>query len=142
MNTELIAQTWQALGDRQAQFIEAFYDRFFERFPGYRKLFPHELRTAHLEKMVLTLALLADLSDDRPAIAPRLHNLGAAHKPFDLELRDFNNFKAVFIEVLGPQLGKHWTTAAAKAWNDAFDAVLIPLLREGMEGDRERARRA
>ena len=142
MNTELIARTWQALGDRQAQFIEAFYDRFFERFPGYRKLFPHELRTAHLEKMVLTLALLADLSDDRSAIAPRLHKLGAVHKPFDLELRDFNNFKAVFIEVLGPQLGKHWTTAAAKAWNDAFDAVLIPLLREGMEGDRERAHRA
>ena len=141
MNTELIAETWHALGDRQAQFIEAFYDRFFERFPGYRKLFPHELRTAHLEKMVLTLALLADLSDDRTAIAPRLHKLGAAHKPFDLELRDFNNFKAVFIEVLGPQLGKQWTAAAAKAWNDAFDAVLIPLLREGMVGDRERARR-
>ena len=142
MNTELVARTWQALGDRQAQFIDAFYDRFFERFPGYRKLFPHKLRPAHLEKMVLTLALLADLSDDRAAIAPRLHKLGSAHKPYDLELRDFNNFKAVFIEVLGPQLGRHWTDAAAAAWNEAFDVVLIPLLREGMDGDRARGRRA
>ncbi len=142
MNTELIAQTWRALGDRQSQFIEAFYDRFFERFPAYRKLFPHKLRPAHLEKMVLTLALLADLSDDRTAIAPRLHKLGTAHRPYDLELRDFNNFKAVFIEVLGPHLGRHWTGAAAVAWNEAFDVVLIPLLREGMEGDRERGRRA
>jgi hemoglobin-like flavoprotein len=142
MNTALIAHTWQVLGDRQSQFIEAFYDRLFERFPGYRKLFPHKLRPAHLEKMVQTLALLADLSDDRAAIAPRLHKLGTAHKPYGLALHDFNNFKAAFIEVLGPQLGKHWTAAAAEAWNDAFDAVLIPLLREGMDGPPERARRA
>ena len=142
MNTELVAQTWRALGDRQSQFIEAFYDRLFERFPGYRKLFPHQLRPAHLEKMVLTLALLADLSDDRTAIAPRLHKLGTAHKPYDLELHDFNNFKAAFIEVLGPQLGRHWTAAAAEAWNDAFDVVLIPLLRDGMDGHPERGRRA
>jgi hemoglobin-like flavoprotein len=131
MNTELIAQTWQALGDRQSQFIDAFYHRFFERFPGYRKLFPHKLRLAHLEKMVLTLALLADLSDDRRGIAPHLRKLGAAHKPFDLELRDFNNFTSVFIEELELHVGKEWTAAAAQAWRDAFDTVLIPLLREG-----------
>jgi hemoglobin-like flavoprotein len=42
MNTELIAQTWFVLGERQAAMIEAFYDRFFERFPDYRRLFPAE----------------------------------------------------------------------------------------------------
>jgi len=26
----------------QPQFIRSFYERFFERFPGYRKLFPRE----------------------------------------------------------------------------------------------------
>lgn len=132
MNTELIGQTWQALGERQAQFIEDFYRRFFERFPGYRKLFPHELRPAHLEKMILTVTLLADLADDRTDIAPHLHKLGAAHKPFDLTAREFDNFKAVFIEMLGPRVGAKWTTAAASAWNDAFDEVLVPLMREGM----------
>jgi hemoglobin-like flavoprotein len=133
MNTELIAHTWQALGARQPQFIEAFYERFFERFPGYRGLFPRELRAAHLEKMVQTVALLADLSEDRSDIAPRLHSLGAAHQPFALEPRDLVNFKDVFIEVLGPRLGSRWTPAAAQAWSDAFDEVLIPLMREGIE---------
>ena len=133
MNTELIAQTWHALGERQVEFIEAFYQRFFERFPGYRKLFPHQLRAAHLEKMIHTMALMANLSEDQAIIAPHLHKLGAAHKPFGLERRDMNNFKEVFIEMLGERLGPRWTAAAAQAWSSAFDEVLIPLMREGMK---------
>ena len=133
MNTELIAQTWQALDGRQVQFIEAFYQRFFERFPGYRRLFPRELRAAHFEKMVQTVALLANLADDRDDIAPHLRKLGSAHRPFDLAPRDFGNFKAVFIEVLAPCAGSQWTKLAEQAWSEAFDEVLIPLMREGVE---------
>jgi hemoglobin-like flavoprotein len=139
MNTELVAQTWQALGERQPQFVEAFYERFFERFPGYRKLFPRELRAAHLEKMMQTVALLADLSEDRGDVAPRLRKLGAAHRPFDLAPRDFGNFKAVFIEVLRSYAGPAWSAQAAKAWSDAFEEVLFPLMREGVAREARRA---
>ena len=131
MNTELIAQTWQALGERQARFIEAFYERFFERFPGYRGFFPRELHEAHLGKMVDTVALLADLAEDTGDIAPRLHRLGAAHQAFALAPRDFANFKAVFIEVLREHAGAAWSPQAGEAWSNAFDDVLIPLMREG-----------
>ena len=131
MNTELIAQTWRALGERQPPFIQAFYARFFERFPGYRRLFPGDLRKAHLEKMIDTVALLGDLADDRSDIAPHLRKLGAAHRPFDLRPRDYENFKAVFLEVLGTELGATWTPAAARAWGEAFEQVLIPLMQEG-----------
>lgn len=132
MNTEIIAETWQALGKRQAGFVEAFYERFFERFPGYRQLFPRTLRPAHLDKMVQTMALMANLSEDKAIIAPHLRKLGAAHKPYDLKPQDFDNFKAVFIEVLGEHLGERWLPAASQAWSDAFDQVLVPLLRAGM----------
>lgn len=141
MNTELIAQTWQALGRRQPQFIEAFYKRFFERFPGYRKLFPRELRKGHLDKMVETVALLSDLAEDRADIAPRLRKLGEAHQPFALAPRDFGNFKAAFLEVLGTYAGPQWTQAAEQAWSQAFDEVLIPLMREGAQTESEGAGR-
>ena len=131
MNTELISNTWQVLGDRRAQFVEEFYQRFFERFPGYRKLFPRKLEPADFEKMLFTAALLADLADDRTGIAPRLHRLGAAHKPLALDGHDLGNFKEVFLEVLAPQLGAQWTPAAEEAWNEAFDDVVIPMMRQG-----------
>ena len=140
MNTELIAQTWRALGERQPQFIKAFYQRFFERFPGYRKLFPSDLRRAHLEKMIGTVALLGDLAEDRSDIAPHLHKLGVAHRPFDLQPGDYQNFTAVFVEVLRQELGTRWPAEAEQAWNEVFEQVLIPLMREGSaRGARRRA---
>ena len=139
MNTELIAQTWQALGERQRKFVEAFYERFFERFPGYRKLFPAELRQEHLDKMLQTVALLCDLAEDREDIAPHLRKLGTVHRPFDLAPYDFGNFKAVFIEVLRSYAGAAWSPEAAKAWSDAFEEVLFPLMREGAARDKRPA---
>lgn len=132
MNTELIAQTWRSLGSRQPQFVAAFYERFFERFPGYRKLFPRSLGEAHLQKMVDTVALLADLAEDTSDIAPRLHKIGSAHTPFALAPKDFSNFKAVFVEVLREYAGGAWSPQAAKAWSDAFEEVLFPLMYEGV----------
>ena len=55
MKTELIADTWGALGETQHEFVEAFYGRFFARFPIYRPLFPKQLNAEHLEKMVQTM---------------------------------------------------------------------------------------
>jgi hemoglobin-like flavoprotein len=130
MNTELIAQTWGAVDDPMA-FVESFYARFFERFPAYRKLFPQQLDRKHLDKMVQTMALVARLSEDRGTIAPHVHKLGASHKPYALGPKDFANFKAVFVEMLGARLGSGWSPAAAKAWDEAFEQVIIPLMREG-----------
>ncbi len=136
MNTEIIAETWYALGNRQAEFVEAFYGRFFERFPGYRKFFPQTLRPAHLEKMVQTLALMAKLSEDQTVIAPHMHRLGAEHTAYDLKPHDFDNFKAVFLEVLGEHLGIRWVPAAIQAWSEAFDQVLVPMMSEGMKKEQ------
>ena len=133
MNTELIAQTWGAIEDPVA-FVKDFYARFFERFPGYRPLFPKQLDPGQLEKMVQTMALVARMSEDRGVIAPHVHKLGAAHKPYALGPKDLANFKAVFIEMLSGRLGAGWSPAAAKAWNRAFEEVVIPLMREGGAG--------
>jgi hemoglobin-like flavoprotein len=133
MKTELIAETWDALGAGQREFVELFYQRFFERFPDYRPLFPLELNLQHLEKMVQTIALVANQSQDRSRIAPHMHAIGQAHQAYGLSARDFGNFKRTFVEVLGERLGGRWSAEAEDAWNDAFDTVLVPLLREGLE---------
>ena len=130
MNTELIAQTWGAI-EGPVAFVKDFYARFFERFPGYRALFPQQLDPKQLDKMVQTMALVARMSEDRRAIAPHVHKLGAAHKPYALAPKDLANFKAVFVEMLAQRLGAAWSPAAAKAWNQVFEEVIIPLMREG-----------
>ena len=57
--------------------------------------------------------------------------LGAAHKPYALGPKDLANFKTVFVEMLSVRLGAGWSPAAAQAWDQAFEEVIIPLMREG-----------
>ncbi len=58
MKTEIIAETWHALGNRQTEFVEAFYARFFERFPAYLRFFPKTLKPSHLDKIVAAVLKL------------------------------------------------------------------------------------
>lgn len=132
MDTKIIASTWYALGNRQAEFVKAFYGRFFERFSGYRQFFPRTLHPEHLDKMAQTMALMAKLSEDHTVIAPHMRKLGAMHAAYNLKPHDFDNFKVVFLEVLGEHLGERWQPAASQAWSDAFDKVLVPSMLEGM----------
>jgi len=101
------------------------------RWPSSRSLFPQQLDPKHLDKMVQTMALVARMSEDRGLIAPHVHKLGAAHKPYALAPKDLANFKAVFVEMLGSRVGPAWSSAAAQAWDQAFEEVIIPLMREG-----------
>jgi hemoglobin-like flavoprotein len=134
MKTELIAETWGGLGERQREFVEAFYARFFMRFPMYRPLFPQELNPEHLEKMVQTMALVSNLAEERELIAPHMRKVGRAHAAYHLKPEDLDNFKRVFVEMLGERLGPRWSAEAQRAWETAFDEVLIPLMRTGLEG--------
>ena len=75
---------------------------------------------------------------DQPAPRRRLSiSTNAALKlarSYALAPKDLANFKAVFVEMLGQRLGAGWSSAAAKAWDQAFDEVIIPLMREGGAG--------
>jgi len=133
MNTELIAQTWFALGERREAMIEAFYERFFERFPGYRAHFPAAPDPHRMQTMLDTMSLIARLGDDRPIIAPRIQGLGGFHQPYRLDEGDLRKFRDVFVEVLGEHCGPNWTEAAADSWREAFDEAVIPLMMKGNE---------
>jgi hemoglobin-like flavoprotein len=80
MNTELIAETWDSLSHRHIDVIEIFYDRFFERFPRYREMFPARM-DQQMKKMVRTMAMVARLSEDEPIIAPHMAEVGDRRSP-------------------------------------------------------------
>lgn len=131
MNTQIIAATWFALGERQEAMVGSFYERFFQRFPAYRSLFPAQLNDHHLHKMVETMSLIARLQQDRPIIAPRIQQVGDHHQPYALGAADLANFRDVFVEVLGEFSGADWSQEAERAWRDAFDQEVIPIMMKG-----------
>ena len=130
MQTELIAQSWDSLNPRHIEVIQTFYDRFFERFPNYRAMFPESM-DYQMKKMVRTMAMVARLSEDQSIVEPHLTKVGDRHSAYRLSEQDLQNFKDVFIEVLAEECGGQWTEDCRKAWSEAFDQVIIPNMMQG-----------
>jgi len=135
MNTELVARSWDSLGDRKRAVIESFYDRFFERFPEYRQFFPESM-DHQMDRMVHTIAMAARLSDDESTVELHMIHVGARHRYYHLGKADLMNFKAVFVENIGEHCQDLWSESYAKAWEEVFDEVIVPLMMRGLGDER------
>ena len=133
MDTDIIARTWDAFADRHERLIGKFYERFFERYPQYRSLFPASL-DRQMKKMINTIGLVSRMAENRSTVAPHVERVGLHHKGYALGQQDLENFRDVFLEVLGEECGERWEPECAQAWKAAFDEVIIPHIWQGMHG--------
>lgn len=131
MNVERIGEVWDSLHGKHYEVMEHFYQRFFEQFPEYRSFFPESL-DAQMRKMVRTIGLVARVADSTSVVEPHIERVGDHHKPYGLQQEDLENFKTVFIEVLGEEYGSQWDANYAQAWQQAFDEVIIPGMMKGL----------
>ncbi|HKK04773.1 MAG TPA: globin [Gammaproteobacteria bacterium] len=131
MNTELIAQHWDGIGDKELELVSAFYERLFERHPRFRELFPATM-SHQAEKMVQTLALMAKHSEDEPVLHPHLEKVGARHRTYGLALSDFDDFLSVLMEVMGEYNPKAWSPQCEAAWREAFRQIVVPAMAPGV----------
>jgi hemoglobin-like flavoprotein len=131
MNTEIIGQVWDSVAGRRVEIIQTFYTRFFERYPQYQRHFP-ETMDHQMEKMVETISTLARFSEDPAILRPHLMKLGQAHKAYGLSSTDLHNFKEIFVESIAAACPDVWNTECERAWNDAFNQVIIPTVEQGL----------
>lgn len=131
MNEQRIGEVWDSFHGKHYEVIEHFYQRFFERFPNYRKFFPESM-DAQMKKMVRTIGLVARVADSTSVVEPHIERVGDHHKPYALQKEDLENFKDVFIEVLGEEYGEAWSAEHGRAWHQAFDEVIIPSMMKGL----------
>lgn len=131
MNTELVARTWDSLRAHHQEVISSFYQRFFERFPHYRALFPAQM-DSHMRRMVDTMAMVSRLADQQDMVESRMVQVGERHRHYGLERQDLDNFRDVFIEVIEEKCPGAWDQECRSAWKEAFDQVVLPLVMRGL----------
>lgn len=138
MKSDLIAQDWDALAGRRAEFTRSFYASFFERYSEYRSLFPPTM-DAQMERMVELFSTMARFANQADVVAPYLKQVGFAHRNFGIRLGDAERFRDVFIDTLADMLAATWNEEHSAAWRAAFDDMLLPMFDEGLSkarGDR------
>ena len=126
-----IEQVWNLLAGRRKQLVESFYDNLFIRFPHYRQHFPEHM-DPQMERMMDLIGSVARFSDHISLIRPYLLKVGEAHKAINLELEDLRNFRDVFIDTVAQTCGASWEEQHAKAFREAFDDTIIPIVYEGL----------
>ncbi len=135
MDTETIKASWDGMAGRRLEFVEAFYNRLFERHPHYRELFPEHMH-AQLERMIEMMGTLAQFADQLPMLQPYLQNVGFQHRHTGIHADDVENFKNAFVDTLSAFSNDDNVDAQRRAWLDAFDEVIVPLFDEGLERGR------
>ena len=131
-NTREIEEIWTLLAGKRRDFVESFYSQLFQRFPDYQQYFPKHM-DAQMELMMELVGSIARFSNHIDLIRPYLLQVGAAHKDMVLLKReDLCNFRDVFIDTAAIICGEHWEERHAKAFRDAFDDTIIPIIFEGM----------
>ena len=137
MDMKLIAQDWEALAGKRMQFTHGFYERLFEAHPEYRRLFPEAMDT-QMEKMVEMFSSIARFSGHVDLVRPYLHDVGFAHRKVGIHADDVEHFRQAFLETLAHHCAPWWNEDHARAWNEAFDGLILPMFGEGLETGRAR----
>jgi len=132
MNTELIGQSWDKLAGKHQEMVATFYDRFFDKFPHYRKFFPESMEH-QLKRMVETIALLARVTDETEVTHPHLVKVGSRHTGYSLTREDLDNFKTVFVQVVGEYCADDWNQEYQESWTEAFEQHIIPYMMHGLK---------
>ena len=135
MNTEIIGQSWDKLAGKHQELVTTFYQRFFQEYPDYKSIFPESM-DRQMKKMVETMALIARVSEDTEIAHPHLTKLGNKHTQYQLSKQDLQNFKNVFLQVLGEYSGDDWTGECQQSWTEAFDKHVIPHMMQGLRPKR------
>lgn len=116
---------------------DIFYDRLFLKAPHLRPLFPADL-AGQKAKLVQVLAMAVQALGDLPALAPKLHDLGARHVGYGVTEAHYPIVGSTLLETLEAGLGEDWTPETAAAWTAAF-GVLSGAMLEGAAAARAAA---
>jgi hemoglobin-like flavoprotein len=138
VDTETIKTSWNDMAGRRLEFIEAFYGQLFERYPQYRGLFPEHM-SAQLERMIEMVSSLAQFADRMHLLQPYLNHVGFQHRQTEIHADDVENFKNTFVDTLAAFPTATDTDSRRRAWQEAFDEVIIPLFNEGLERGRDQS---
>ena len=127
VDNQLIAQHWNGIGAQQNEMVRAFYERFFERHPKYRKLFP-ESHSRQMDSMVDTLALIAKGAHLPELFQPHIDKISERHAGFGLDADAYYRFISVLLEVLGEYNTAAWSPECEAAWGEALEQFILPHL--------------
>ncbi len=129
LQIELLESSFQAIAPRGEEFVTAFYERLFTRFPQTRAFFASTDMKEQRKKLLGALALVIQNLRKPEVLTSALKGLGQRHVNYGVLPEHYPIVGAVLLETFADLLRERWTPAYHDAWAQAYEAVSAIMLQ-------------
>jgi nitric oxide dioxygenase len=128
LQIELLETSFQAIAPRGEEFVTAFYERLFTRFPETRAFFTSTDMKEQRKKLLGALALVIQNLRKPAVLTSALKGLGQRHVAYGVLPEHYPIVGAILLETFAGLLGERWTPAYHNAWAQAYEAICAIML--------------
>ena len=135
----LLAESWNAVGERRDEIAEAFYNVLFERHPELRSLFAHTNMRAQYEKFAGMIDEIVRMRTEPREFVRSALLLGQRHVAYGVSRDHYAPAGAALIEALAKALGPAFTPAVREAWVEGYLLMSSIMCRAAERAPQRRA---
>jgi hemoglobin-like flavoprotein len=128
LQIELLETSFQAIAPRGEEFVTAFYERLFTRFPETRAFFASTNMQEQRKKLLGALALVVQNLRKPDVLTAALQGLGQRHVGYGVKPEHYVVVGSILLETFADFLGERWTPVLRDAWTEAYGAVCSIML--------------
>lgn len=132
-----VRRTFDLIADQGTVAIELFYERLFERAPGFRPLF-HDDPARQSRKFLQSLRVVVSALHTPMKHVAVLQGLGERHEGYGVKPEHYALVADTLLEVFAERLGEDFTLEARRAWERAFE-LMATIMTGGASGRTVRA---
>ena len=134
----LVRRSFEKIAPISAQAAALFYAKLFDLNPKLRPLFKHDMKEQG-RKLMQVLSYTVESLDHIETIIPQVRALGARHKGYGVEERDYETVGTALLWTFEKALSREFTPKMRAAWAAVY-GLLAETMKEGSRQPAENAR--
>lgn len=134
--TKLLRESFALAVENEPALTERFYQKLFARAPHLSPMFRRD-RAAQAQMLRDALVAVIDHIDNGPWLGATLGALGARHVGYGVTPAMYDDVGGALVTTLEEACAARWTTAHARAWGDAYAAIVTLMLQGATEAEAD-----
>ncbi|MCS6968223.1 MAG: globin domain-containing protein [Cytophagales bacterium] len=119
---QIVKDTWAELIGHGPEIGERFYNRLFQQYPAYKKLFKNNPHDQH-RKLAFAITLVVTKLNKIDQIAEEVRSLAMRHVKYGVQPEYFKPFIKLLVETIAEVRGERWKPEHTQAWREVMEAI-------------------
>ncbi|MEH6474300.1 MAG: globin family protein [Sneathiella sp.] len=131
---QLVQNSFKSVAAISEKAAELFYGRLFELDPSLKRLFKGNMKDQG-KKLMATIGVAVSSLTNLERIVPTVQKLGASHKKYGVEDKDYDTVAEALLWTLGKGLGPAFTPEVKAAWTETYTILATVMKNSAHQED-------